>query len=131
MEPLAAPPRLPLLDVVRGVAVCGILLLNILAFALPQAAYVNPRAYGGWHGSNYAVYIVNFILFDGKMRGLFSFLFGASMLMVIERAQASGRSPARIHYARMAWLLVFGLAHLWLIWWGDILTLYAPIGMIA
>jgi uncharacterized protein len=65
------------------------------------------------------------------MRGLFSFLFGASILLVIERAEAKGESAARVHYARMVWLLLFGLAHLWLVWWGDILNLYALIGMIA
>ena len=65
------------------------------------------------------------------MRGLFSFLFGASMLLVIERAAASGASPARIHYSRMLWLLVFGLLHFYFIWFGDILAGYAQIGMIA
>lgn len=109
----------------------GILLLNIVAFAMPQSAYLNPRAYGGAEGADLAVYLVNFVLFDGKMRGLFSFLFGASMLLVIERAEAKRESAMRVHYARMAWLLVFGLAHLWLVWWGDILTLYALVGMIA
>jgi uncharacterized protein len=123
--------RLQSLDVVRGVAVMGILLLNIVSFAMPEAAYMNPRAYGGWHGADLGVYLVNFVLFDGKMRGLFSFLFGASMLLVIERAEASGRNPARAHYRRMIWLLEFGLAHLWLIWQGDILAHYALIGMVA
>jgi len=113
------------------VAVLGILLLNILSFALPEAAYVNPRAYGGWHGADLVTWGVNFVLFDGRMRGLFSFLFGASTLLVIERAEASGRSPADVHYRRMAWLLGFGLAHLFLVWHGDILAHYALIGMIA
>lgn len=134
MEPVraaAAPARLPSLDLVRGVAVLGILLLNILAFAMPEAAYVNPRAYGGWHGADLAAWAVNFVLFDGRMRGLFSFLFGASMLLVVERAEAGGRNPAEVHYRRMAWLLAFGLAHLFLVWHGDILAHYAMIGMIA
>jgi len=131
MEPSAAASRLASLDVVRGVAVLGILLLNILSFALPEAAYVNPRAYGGWHGADLVTWGVNFVLFDGRMRGLFSFLFGASTLLVIERAEASGRSPADVHYRRMAWLLGFGLAHLFLVWHGDILAHYALIGMIA
>lgn len=123
--------RLQSLDTVRGVAVMGILLLNIIAFSMPEAAYMNPRAYGGSSGADLWVYLVNFVLFDGKMRGLFSFLFGASLLLVIERATAKGESPARVHYARMIWLLAFGLAHLWLIWWGDILAHYALVGMIA
>lgn len=137
--PEAAPPaddspppaRLAALDTVRGVAVLGILLLNILSFGLPQAAYLNPRAWGGWHGADLAAWAVNFVLFDGRMRGLFSFLFGASMLLVIERAEAKGENAASVHYRRMGWLLVFGLAHLWLIWEGDILAHYAMIGMLA
>ncbi|WBY07773.1 hypothetical protein PIB19_21245 [Sphingomonas sp. 7/4-4] len=95
-QSLNAPaPRLASLDLVRGVAVLGILLLNVLSFGLPEAAYVNPRAYGGWHGMDLAAWAINFVLFDGKMRGLFSFLFGASMLLVIERAEANRRAPRR------------------------------------
>jgi uncharacterized protein len=109
----------------------GILLLNILAFGLPQAAYSNPRAYGGWHGADLAVWAVNFVLFDGKMRGLFSFLFGASLLLVTDRAEASGMDPASVHYRRMIWLLAFGCAHLWLVWDGDILVQYALVGMLV
>lgn len=125
-----ARDRILTLDTVRGVAVMGILLLNIIAFAMPPAAYMNPRAYGGSEGLDLAVWLGNFILFDGKMRGLFSFLFGASTLLVIDGATAKGERAARIHYARMVWLLVFGLLHCWLIWWGDILSHYAIIGML-
>lgn len=124
-------PRLHSIDAVRGVAVLGILLLNIVSFGLPDAAYVNPRAYGGWHSADLAVWLINFILFDGKMRGLFSFLFGASMLLVIERAEASGRDPGWTHFSRMLWLLVFGLLHMFFVWHGDILAHYAMIGMVA
>jgi uncharacterized protein len=123
--------RILTLDTVRGVAVMGILLLNIIAFSMPAPAYFNPAAYGGSTGADLAVWLANFVFFDGKMRGLFSFLFGASMLLVIDRAEARGESAARVHYARMVWLLVFGLVHMWLIWWGDILSHYALIGMIA
>ncbi|MES2444165.1 MAG: DUF418 domain-containing protein [Pseudomonadota bacterium] len=123
--------RLQSLDLVRGVAVMGILLLNIVSFGLPDGAYFNPRAYGGSDGADLATYLINFVFFDGRMRGLFSFLFGASMLLVIERAEAKGENPAQIHYRRMAWLLAFGLAHLWLVWDGDILAHYALVGMLA
>lgn len=128
---MKAGDRFLTLDVVRGVAVMGILLLNIIAFAMPAPAYYNPTAYGGAAGANLAVWLVNFVFFDGKMRGLFSFLFGASMLLVIDRAEARGDDPARVHYSRMTWLFAFGLIHLWLIWWGDILSHYALVGMIA
>jgi len=129
-EGIAQAERIATLDVIRGVAVMGILVMNIIAFAMPDAAYYNPKAYGGGGPLDYGVYIFNYLFFDGKMRGLFSFLFGASALLVIERAQAKGESAARIHYARMIWLLIFGLVHLYLIWWGDILQHYALLGMI-
>ena len=126
-----AADRLASLDLIRGVAVLGILLMNIVAFAMPEAAYLNPAAYGTRGPVDLAVWAVNAVLVDGRMRGLFSFLFGASLLLVTERAEAAGDSVARVHFARMAWLFIFGLAHLFLLWWGDILHHYALIGAIA
>jgi len=125
------PPRIVTLDIVRGVAVMGILAMNIVAFAMPFQAYMNPLAFGNEGPADIASWAFNFVFVDGKMRGLFSFLFGASMLLVIERAEAAGRSPAAIHYSRMAWLLLFGLVHFYFIWHGDILAGYAQIGLIA
>ncbi len=123
--------RLASLDLVRGVAVLGILLMNIVAFAMPEAAYFNPAAYGTRGPLDLGVWAVNAVLVDGRMRGLFSFLFGASLLLVADRAEAAGESPARVHLARMAWLFVFGIAHLFLVWWGDILQHYALVGVVA
>ncbi len=118
------------LDATRGVAVMGILAMNIYAFAMPGGTYFNPAAYGGDQGLDWFVWAFNFIFVDSKMRGLFSLLFGASTLLVMERALASSRRPALAHFARMAWLLVFGLIHFYFIWWGDILVLYAMCGVI-
>jgi uncharacterized protein len=124
-------PRIATLDIVRGVAVMGILAMNIVGFAMPFQAYMNPVALGPIGDADYVSWTVSFIFVDGKMRGLFSFLFGASMLLVIEQAQAKGESADLVHYRRMFWLLFFGLIHLYLIWFGDILVGYALIGMIA
>ncbi len=123
--------RIQTLDIVRGVAVMGILAMNIVAFSMPMAAYMNPLAYGSDGPADFASYAFSFVLIDGKMRGLFSFLFGASMLLVIERAQAKGESAASVHYRRMLVLLLFGAIHFYFIWFGDILFGYATIGMIA
>ena len=123
--------RIPSLDIVRGVAVMGILAMNIAAFAMPMPAYFNPFAFG-WEGPlDSAAYAFNFILVDGKMRGLFSLLFGASMLLVVQRAEAAGQSAASVTYRRLFWLLVIGMVHFYLIWFGDILIGYALIGMVA
>jgi uncharacterized protein len=126
----APPPRIATLDILRGVAVMGILAMNIIAFAMPFQAYMNPTAYGLESQADLGSWLFSLIFIDGKMRGLFSFLFGASTLLVIERARASGQSPARVHYARMLWLLVFGLIHFYFIWFGDILVAYALTGLI-
>ena len=122
--------RILTLDIVRGVAVMGILTMNIAAFALPYPAYANPAAYGGDSGANLASWAFNFLIFDGKMRGLFSILFGASTLLVIERATEAGRAGGRAHYARMIVLLLFGMVHFYFIWFGDVLALYAISGML-
>ncbi|MFP5330055.1 MAG: DUF418 domain-containing protein, partial [Alphaproteobacteria bacterium] len=126
-----SPDRIATLDIVRGVAVMGILAMNIVAFAMPFQAYVNPYAFGPADALDQAVYAFNFLFVDGKMRGLFSFLFGASMLLVIQRAEAAGDSPASINFRRLGWLLFFGAIHFYLIWFGDILMAYALTGMVA
>ena len=126
-----SPRRIATLDIVRGAAVLGILAMNIVAFAMPIQAYFNPFAYGSDSAIDIAAYAFNFVLVDGKMRGLFTFLFGASMLLVIELAQAKGESAASVTYRRQLWLLVFGAIHFYLIWFGDILISYALIGMVA
>ncbi|MGP1284220.1 MAG: DUF418 domain-containing protein [Parasphingopyxis sp.] len=129
--PAPMDSRFVSLDVVRGIAVMGILLMNIVAFAMPMTAYFTPIAFGGESPADIAVWATNFVLADGKMRGLFSVLFGASMLLVIQRAEAKERSAALTHYSRMTWLLFFGAIHAYAIWHGDILMLYAVIGSIA
>jgi uncharacterized protein len=126
-----SPNRILTLDIVRGIGVMGILAMNIVAFAMPLQAYFNPFAYGTASAIDVAAYAFNFVLIDGKMRGLFTFLFGASMLLVIELAEAKGESAASVTYRRQLWLLVFGAIHFYLIWFGDILMSYALVGMVA
>lgn len=127
----AAPARITTLDVIRGAAVMGILVANLPAFALPEAAYFSPAAWGGSTGPNQWVWLATFVLVEGKMRGLFTLLFGASMLLVIDRAETKGQNAAAVHYRRMAVLLLIGCLHLYLFWWGDILSHYALVGSIA
>src|SRR3546814_2305641 len=130
--PSPAPPvaRITAIDTVRGFAVLGILIMNVVGMAMPSAAYGDPRAYGGSGGADLIAWLAAFVIADGKMRGLFTMLFGASMAIVADRAAARGGSPAAVHYQRMAWLLVIGLAHAYLIWHGDILAEYAVTGAI-
>ncbi|MBL0769943.1 DUF418 domain-containing protein [Sphingopyxis sp. DHUNG17] len=126
-----ASTRIVTLDALRGFAVMGILAMNIVAFAMPEMAYLSPKAFGGTSPSDIAAWGFGFLLVDGKMRGLFSILFGASMLLIVDRADARGNNPRSVHYRRMFWLAVFGLCHYFFIWWGDILFLYAAVGCVA
>jgi len=123
--------RIVTLDIIRGVAVMGIFSVNVIAFAMIESAYFNPASYGGYHGPSLFLWATNMILVDGKMRTLFSMLFGASMLLVIEKAEAAGRSGWWTHFRRLTVLLGFGLFHFYFIWFGDILTLYAASGLVA
>jgi len=127
---MSASHRYLEMDALRGFAVMGILAINIAAFAQPEMAFVNPLVSSHSSGADLASWAANFILFDGKMRGLFSLLFGASTALVIERAIASGQSAAKVHFSRMFWLGLFGLAHFFFIWIGDILFLYAACGCV-
>lgn len=117
--------RIDALDVLRGLAVLGILVMNIQTFAMPMAAYLNPTAYGSLEGINGAIWAISHLLTDQKMMGLFSMLFGAGIVLFCERAAASGKSVAGFHYRRNFWLLLFGMLHGYLLWHGDILFLYA------
>lgn len=123
--------RIQTLDIIRGVAVMGILSVNVVDFSTMNAAYLNPAALGWPDPASLAVWALNMLLVDGKFRTLFSMLFGASILLVIERAEAAGQSGWSTHSRRMAVLLLFGLAHAILIWRGDILSLYAVTGLVA
>lgn len=123
--------RIITLDILRGFAVMGILAMNIVMFAMPEMAYFNPKIYGDFTLADELSWAVNFIFVDGKMRGAFSILFGASMMVVILRASENGENASQIHFRRMGWLALFGLLHFYFIWRGDILFLYALSGSIA
>ncbi|MES2288257.1 MAG: DUF418 domain-containing protein [Pseudomonadota bacterium] len=124
----APASRIATLDAVRGFAVMGILLLNIVDMGMPGYAYIDPNFYGGAEGANWWTWATVYVLFDGKMRGLFTMMFGASTLLIAERAAAKGESPAYVHFSRMAALFVIGMVHAYLIWSGDILVLYSLCG---
>jgi len=132
LRPVQAAERISSIDVVRGFALLGIALMNILFSGLPLAADFNPKVSGGATGPNLAAFFLQYVLFDGKMRGLFSIMFGASTYLLVTRLEQSGAGirAAEIYCRRILWLLVFGLAHAYLIWAGDILYAYALLGLV-
>ena len=129
--PVGETARIDAIDVLRGFALLGILVMNVQSFAMPQAAYFNPTAYGDLEGANLYVWLAGRMLADQKFMTLFSMLFGAGIVLMAGRAEARGGSAGRVHYRRMGWLLVIGLLHAHLLWYGDILFVYAVCGMVV
>lgn len=129
--PIDASARHESLDTLRGVAVLGILVMNIYAFAMPFPAYMNPLLMGGTEWYNLGTWFLTHVLADQKFMSIFSMLFGAGTVLMWERAVARGAAFGRIYYRRLFWLLVIGAAHGYLLWVGDILFHYALVGMLV
>ncbi len=128
--PAEASERIIAIDTLRGVAVLGILVMNIYAFAMAFAAYQNPLADGGTEWYNLATWFFTHLLFDQKFLAIFAALFGAGFVMMMMRAKARGAPYRGIWFRRNAWLLLLGALHGYLLWFGDILFMYALIGML-
>jgi uncharacterized protein len=124
--PLPPAPRILALDALRGIAVIGIVWMNVHAFALPGPAYYNPLSYGATGDADYRVWLGSFVFIEDKFRTLFAMLFGAGSLILIERG---GEKPWRAHYARMIVLFAIGLVHATLLASNDVLRAYALAGL--
>ncbi len=129
-SPVEVADRIESLDVLRGFAVLGILVMNIQAFAMPGAAYLNPTAYGDLNGVNFFTWLVSYLLVDQKFMSIFSMLFGAGVCLFADRAEVRSGRSAGLHYRRTFYLLVFGLLHAYFLWSGDILVAYALCGSV-
>lgn len=129
--PVSLTERFASIDLLRGIALLGILTMNIGTFAFIEADFFNPTVLNQYSGANRIVWLINHFVFDMKMMSIFSMLFGAGIILMTGRAAARGRSPAGFHYRRMGWLLLFGVLHAYLLWYGDILFLYAVCGMLV
>jgi uncharacterized protein len=132
LDPVSEQQRINSVDVLRGVALLGILLLNIVGMALPDPAYWDPSGYGGDTGWNLRVFFLNDVFIEGTMRAVFSMLFGAGVILFTARKEDEGAGPelADAWYRRVIWLVVFGLIHAYvLIWPGEVLYFYGIVGM--
>lgn len=125
--PVAVKDRFESLDVLRGVAILGILMLNVQAFLMAPNAYIYPPAHMDISGANATSWFIANVFFEQKFITIFSALFGAGMLLMVGDKPDASR---KLHFNRMRWLLVFGLIHLFVFWFGDILTTYAIAGFI-
>lgn len=123
--------RILSLDILRGVAVLGILVMNIQSFSMVSAAYLNPMAYGDMTGINKTIWTISHVLADQKFMSIFSMLFGVGIILFSDNVEKKGYRPVRFYYQRLFWLFTFGLIHGYIFWQGDILVAYAVVGALA
>ena len=116
--------RITSLDLIRGGAVLGILLMNAVSFKFGLPPYLNLSAGGSETWLDWTVGIFGEIFIDQKFMGLFSLLFGAGMILFIDRASVRGRHAVLLNLWRNGLLLIIGILH-FLLWDGDVLMLYA------
>ena len=109
-NPTSQSERIILLDSLRGIAVLGILLMNIPGFGMPVLAYFNPNLIDFTGANYYSWYIIEFLV-EGSQRAIFSMLFGAGLLLFISRLEdrTTGLMPAEYFFRRQLWLMVFSL----------------------
>ena len=130
-QPIDLKNRIHSLDLLRGFAVLGILIMNITSFSQISMAYMNPTIGAGLEGYNQYFHGFNYIFADTRFMSIFSMLFGAGVVLFTQRIEAKGKRVAALHYKRMFWLLLFGLIHAYFIWVGDILVTYAICGSLV
>ena len=116
IRPISLPERIEVLDVLRGLAVCGILIGNMQWFSgygmmPPGLAAQIPLA------DQITRFLVHFFV-EGKFYSIFSFLFGFGFALQISRAEERGDTRASVFKRRLTWLLVIGLLHAFLLWAG-------------
>src|SRR5262245_29035318 len=109
VAPVTAQDRIGSVDALRGVALLGILLMNIIAFGLPMNAYQDPTIAGGHTGLNLVFWYANQIFFEGKMRALFSMLFGVGVVLLTQCAEErdGGIRVGDFYYGRTLWQMIF------------------------
>ena len=123
--------RIVALDALRGFALLGILVINMWLFGLPTIASFNPTLHGDLSGVNYLAWAIGHVFFEQKFVTLFTFLFGAGMVMFLESKARKDQPGRKLHLSRTFWLLVIGLGHAYLLWFGDILVFYALCGFLV
>ena len=119
-----SPQRITNLDFIRGFAVLGILVINVISFGLPITAMINHSAYGAENLLDWIVIVISSVFFEYKMMGLFSMLFGVGLMIFLDNAKQKVKRPKLLSFWRNCLLLLFGVAHV-SIWEGDILMYYA------
>ena len=131
VSPVTRKVRIRSIDTLRGVALLGILLMNIIAFGLPYASYFNPVFDSNLEGINLSTYIAMDVFVEGSMRGIFSMLFGAGFLLFITKPDTNEDLVRGLYFRRTLLLILIGVFNAYiLVWPGDILFTYGVAGLL-
>jgi uncharacterized protein len=128
--PIQKQERAQILDVLRGLALFGILLVNIYGLSGYLTLTDNMRRQFSTYPADNILNFFQMALVEGKFYSLFSLLFGIGFSIILMRNEAKGINPLKIFYRRLAVLFLIGAAHIYFLWEGDILLLYALIGFV-
>jgi len=131
LGPVPEPQRIAALDVLRGVAIFGIFMVNMQFFAMPLMELFAPPAGEASARADYVSWLIVKVGFEYKFISIFSMLFGMGMIVQMRRADAKGRPFAPVYLRRLAVLMAFGLLHALGFWYGDILFLYSWVGLVV
>lgn len=129
-RPIQSNERIHSLDVIRGIAICGVLLVNIIAMAGPQMGMMDPAAWHDPSNADLAVFIGVRIAIEGKFLSMFSLLFGIGLMLQTRRMESVDGGVGR-YWRRIGLLAMMGTVHGLLLWWGDILLAYAIVASLA
>lgn len=127
-QPRLGTQRIDSLDLIRGIAICGLAPINILDFASPDDYYFTP---GDLQGLELGLWVGVLVFGMGKFISLFSLLFGAGIILQTQRSDLAQEDTTRAYLPRLGWLFFFGMLHAYLIWYGDILVGYAITGFLV
>src|SRR5260370_17572129 len=125
LDAISEGERIASLDVLRGLAVLGILVMNIQSFSMIEAAYSNPTAFGDLEGANYLVWLLSHVLADQKFMTIFAMLFGAGIVLMTGRRERAALGTPAVHFRRMGALALFGMLNAYLLCYADIPFSYA------
>jgi uncharacterized protein len=128
LEPINPKSRVLSLDILRGVAVLGILVMTIQSYAMPWAASINPTVFENLEDINFYIWLLSHLFADEKFLAIFSMLFGATIILISQKARKEHLRSGDLQYRRFFWLFVIGVFHAYLLWAGDILVMYAICG---
>ncbi|PIQ49617.1 MAG: hypothetical protein COW03_04495 [Cytophagales bacterium CG12_big_fil_rev_8_21_14_0_65_40_12] len=128
LAPIDPKSRVISLDILRGVAVLGILAMTIQSYSMPWVAYSNPTAFENLEDINFYVWLLSHVFANEKFMAIFSMLFGATIILISQKARKEHLRSGDLQYRRFFWLFIIGVFHAYLLWAGDILVIYAICG---